>query len=362
MFLNSFRFKLDWLLLICVLLLVSIGLVTMRPVSTTENTYFFNHQLIWAGLGILVFLIFSALDWRFLKTGGVLFVLFILSVCILAFLALFGAKTRGAASWLHLGFFSVEFSEPVKLLVILVLAKYFSKRHVEIARFKHIFISGFYAGLPAILVFFQPDLGSAVVFFALWLSMILASGVSKRHLFLIVLLVVLIFVVSWVFVLRPYQKERILVFLNPQKDPRGVGYNAMQSVIAIGSGRLWGKGLGFGTQSRLEFLPEHRTDFIFAAFAEEWGFLGVLILFLLFGILIWRVLKMGFAPDQANFERFLAIGLSSFIICHFVIHIAMNTGVLPITGLTLPFLSYGGSNLITLFGGLGILTSLTKWM
>jgi len=239
-------------------------------------------------------------------------------------------------------------------LVILILSKYFSRRHVDIAHVKHIFISGFYAALPAFLIFLQPDFGSAIVFGVIWLGMVMISGISKKHLLYILLILILIFAISWLLVLKPYQKTRILTFLNPASDPRGAGYNALQSMIATGSGQLWGKGMGYGTQSRLEFLPEHQTDFIFAAFAEEWGFIGVLILFLCFGALVWRILKNAF-ECKGNFERFFGLGIAIFLVAHFVLHVGMNVGLLPITGLNMPFLSYGGSHLLTVFAGMGIL-------
>jgi len=161
-------------------------------------------------------------------------------------------------------------------------------------------------------------------------------------------------------VLKPHQKERISSFLNPLQDPQGVGYNAQQSIIAIGSGQFWGKGLGYGTQSRLEFLPEYKTDFVFAAFAEEWGFVGVALVFFCFGILIWRILKNAYF-SQTNFERLFGIGLSVFLITHFVLHIGVNVGLLPVTGLNMPFLSYGGSNLVTIFAGLGVLMGMRRY-
>jgi len=173
-------------------------------------------------------------------------------------------------------------------------------------------------------------------------------------LFLVLLAMLLIFTVSWIFLLKPYQKQRISSFLNPLQDPQGAGYNALQSITAIGSGQIWGKGLGYGTQSRLQFLPEYETDFVFAAFAEEWGFIGVSIVFLCFAVLLWRILRNAYF-GQTNFERLFGIGLAIFLMTHFVLHVGMNVGVLPITGLNMPFMSYGGSHMITVFAGLGIL-------
>ncbi|MBU1160004.1 FtsW/RodA/SpoVE family cell cycle protein, partial [Patescibacteria group bacterium] len=199
-----------------------------------------------------------------------------------------------------------------------------------------------------------------LVLFLIWMGMILISGISKKHLLLVFLLILLIFSVSWLFIFKPYQKERILNFLDPLRDIKGAGYNANQSMIAVGSGQLLGKGIGFGTQSRLEFLPEHQTDFIFAAFAEEWGMVGVIFIFIFFGIVIWRILKNAFL-GQGNFECLFGIGLAIFLMAHFAIHVGMNIGLMPITGIGMPFMSYGGSNLLTVFIGLGILMGMRKY-
>ena len=274
--------NLDWPLVISFVPLLGAGLVVMRPlvVSSTQivpgGAYFFNRQIIWVAVGLVVFFLFSRIDWRFLKASGLLLILFGISILVLAFLLSHGGITRGSSSWIDLVFFSVEPADPTKLLLILILAKYFSRRHIEIANFKHIIISGFYAAIPALLIFLQPDFGSAMVFVFVWLGMIMVSGINKKHLLVVFLLMALIFTTSWFFILKPYQKDRISSFLDPLQDPQGSGYNALQSIIATGSGQIWGKGLGYGTQSRLEFLPEYRTDFIFAAFAEEWGFVGVI--------------------------------------------------------------------------------------
>jgi rod shape determining protein RodA len=311
-------------------------------------------------LAFVVFFAFGFIDWRFLKSGGLLIFLLILNLILLAFLLVFGTIIRGAASWINIMSFSINPADPIKLLLILILAKYFSRRHVEIAHVKHILISATYAIFPAVLVFLQPDFGSAIIISAIWLGMVLVSGISKKHLLLVFLTAVLIFSLGWFFVLRPYQKDRILTFLDPLRDPKGAGYNALQSVIAVGSGQILGKGIGYGTQSRLEFLPEHQTDFIFAAFAEEWGFIGISIIFIFFGIVIWRILKNAF-NGKSNFERLFGIGLAIFLIVQSAIHIGMNIGLLPITGVPLPFMSYGGSNLLTVFAGLGILMAMRRY-
>ena len=360
--------NIDWVLFLAVIPLLGVGLITMKGFSpeTIEmiggkgGDYYFTRQLIWIFTAFVVFFAFSFIDWRFLKRGGLLLTLLILSLAPLGFLLFFGAKTRGAASWFHFSSFSISPADPIKLLLILILAKYFSRRHIEIAHIKHILISATFAILPAGLVFFQPDFGSAIIIFAIWLGMVMVSGISKKHLLLVFLTAMLIFSVGWFSVLKPYQKDRILTFLDPLRDPKGAGYNAVQSMIAVGSGEILGKGIGYGTQSRLEFLPEHQTDFIFAAFAEEWGLIGVLAIFILWGIAMWRILKNALG-GQSNFERLFGIGLAIFLVSHAVIHIGMNVGLLPITGIPLPFMSYGGSNLLTVFGGLGILMGMRRY-
>lgn len=356
----------DWILFLAALPLIIAGLLTMKGFTpafdsdAANGDYFFFRQIIWIFLSFTIFFVFSFIDWRFLKRGGLLLALLILSLIPLAFLLLSGVKTRGSASWLRFWSFSVLPADPIKLLLVLILAKYFSRRHIEIAHIKHIFVSATYAIVPAVLIFFQPDFGSTMIIFAIWLGMVTVSGINKKHLLMVFLVGFLLFSIGWFFILKPYQQQRILTFLHPLKDPRGAGYNALQSMIAVGSGQIFGKGIGYGTQSRLEFLPEHQTDFIFAAFSEEWGFVGVSLVFILFGVVVWRIFKNA-SMGQSNFEKLFGIGLAIFIVTHAVVHIGMNIGLLPITGIPLPFMSYGGSNLLTVFAGLGILMGMRKY-
>ncbi len=353
--------NLDWTLLLAAIMLVLLGLATMKsfgPPAGGAANYFFTRQIIWTLAGIAVFFISAVfIDWSFLKTNSIfLLMLYLILILTLFFLILTGHAVKGAQSWLKIGGATIEPVELLKPVLVLLLAKYFSKRHVEIARFIHLFISFVYVAIPMALVMLQPDLGSAIVLGAIWLGTALVGGIKLRHLVFLFFAGLLIATVAWNFVLLPYQKTRITAFINPQGDIRGAGYHAQQSVIAIGSGEIFGKGIGFGTQSRLEFLPEHETDFIFAAFAEEWGFVGVLFLLLFFGIIIWRVLRAGIY-GESNFEKLYAAGLAILLLFQSTIHIGMNAGVLPITGLGMPFLSYGGSSLVSLFWALGILES-----
>jgi rod shape determining protein RodA len=209
------------------------------------------------------------------------------------------------------------------------------------------------------LVLLQPDFGSAIIIFLLWLGMVLVSGISKKHLLVVFLSVVVVSGVLWGLVLKPYQKDRISTFIHPLTDVSGAGYNSYQATIAIGSGQVLGKGIGYGTQSRLKFLPEYQTDFVFAAFAEEWGFVGVLLLFLLYAIIFWRMLNIS-SRGESNFEVLFGLGLTILFFIHFAVHIGMNMSLLPVTGKTLPFMSYGGSHLLTEFLGLGILMGMKR--
>lgn len=352
------RTNIDWILFLSTIPLLGAGLITMD--SFSGDSYFFEKQIIWIAVSLLVFFGLSFFDFRFLKRTGVLVTLFLVAVSILAILLGLNQVVKGARSWLDFGAFSFQPSDPIKILVILILAKYFSRRHVEIAHVKHILISGFYAFVPFVLVLFQPDFGSALIIGAIWLGMVLVSGISKKHLAAVFLIGAIAFGGLWAFAFADYQKQRIMTFFNPLADIQGAGYNAYQSTIAVGSGQLLGKGVGYGTQSRLEFLPEYETDFIFAAFAEEWGFVGVLLLFALFGIIIWRILANALA-GATNFEVFFGMGVAIFIMSQFIVHVGMNIGLLPVTGLPLPFLSYGGSHLLTEFTALGILMGMRRY-
>lgn len=354
----SYIKKFDWILFLAVIPLLVAGLLTMD--SFVSNNPFFWKQLLWIGVALGVFFALSTVDFRFLRQTGVVVSIFFVFCLMLVVLLVAASAVKGARSWFDLGVFSFQPSDPLKLAVILVLAKYFSRRHVEIAHIRHILVSGFYAGVPFVLVFLQPDFGSAMIIFFIWLGMIIVSGVSKKHLLAVFIIGILTFGALWVSVLEPYQKARILTFLNPLTDIHGAGYNAYQSTIAVGSGGLFGKGVGYGTQSRLKFLPEYQTDFIFAAFVEEWGFVGALIFFFLFGVVIWRILANALL-GATNFEMLYGMGLAIFFMSHFIIHVGINIGLLPVTGTTIPFLSYGGSHLLTEFTGLGILMGMRRY-
>jgi rod shape determining protein RodA len=351
------KFSIDWILFLAILPIVGAGLVTMN--SFVGNNAYFEHQLVWVGVALCVFFFVSSIDMSFLKRTNVIMILYAIVIGLLGLLFILGTISKGAQSWFNLGGFSIQPIDPAKVILIIILAKYFSRRHVEIADIRHIFVSGVYAFFVFILVFLQPDFGGALIVFSIWFGMVMVSGLSKKHLFAVFGIGTVIFSILWGFVFQEYQKKRILTFLHPLADIRGAGYNAYQSTITVGSGQVLGKGVGYGTQSRLQFLPEYETDFIFAAFAEEWGFVGVVLLFILYTIVMWRILYNAL-HGSSNFELLYGVGLSIFFMSHFIVHVGMNIGLMPVTGLTIPFMSYGGSNLVTSFGALGILMSMRR--
>jgi rod shape determining protein RodA len=353
--------RIDWLLVFFILPIIAAGLVTMKSFTPFEATGdFFTKQVIWVILAFVVFFVFSFIDFRFLKQTNVLVFLFLLFSFLLLVLIVLGHISHGARSWFSFGLFAFEPVDVMKLILVLVLAKYFSRRHVEIRDIKHIFISGFYALIPLILVLLQPDFGSAMVVFFIWLGMVLVSGISKVHLFAVFAVGLVIFASLWFVAFKPYQKARIYNFINPLTDIHKTGYNVFQSTIAVGSGQFTGKGLGFGTQSRLKFLPVPQSDFIFAAFAEEWGFVGCALILLLYCLVIWRILRST-SLGASNFEILFGMGIAIFFMSHILVNVGMNIGIMPVTGIPLPFMSYGGSHLLTEFAGLGILMSMRKY-
>lgn len=348
--------KLDWILMGAVLALVFMGMATLYGMDGGERE--FHRQLVWLGAGLAVFFFFANLNYKIFRGSSLLTLGIYLGGTFLLLILLFtGRETRGVVSWFYLGDVAAQPVEIVKIGVILLLAKYFSWRHIEIHDVGHIIISGLYVAIPAILVLIQPDFGSAAVLLTIWMGMIVLAGVKLRHMAALAAAGGVLAVVVWRFFLEEYQQSRLLTFFHPATDPLGSGYQVIQSLIAVGSGGVFGKGLGYGTQSGLGFLPERKTDFIFSVIAEEWGFVGAILLLILFFVIFWRIF-MTIKESDNNFGRFFAGGALILIFSQFAINVGMNIGLVPVTGLSLPFLSYGGSGLVTTFALLGILQSI----
>ncbi|MBV9159936.1 MAG: rod shape-determining protein RodA [Candidatus Kaiserbacteria bacterium] len=350
-------FRVDWYLLAAVFAISLLGLVTMHGFAA-EKAYF-DKQIVWICGAIIIFFAASIPDYSFLRRTPIVVALYSGVIFLLTLIFLIGSVVKGAQNRFNLGFFFVQPADPAKLILGIVLAKYFARRHIEIRHIRHIIVSGAYAFLLFALVFLQPDFGSAITIFSVWFGMVLVAGISWRHIAVLFITASVLAVGVWHYGLHQYQKDRILTFIHPLADIRGTGYNAYQSTVAVGSGQLTGKGIGYGTQSKLQFLPEFQTDFIFAAYAEEWGFFGVLLLFGLFAVVILRILSIS-ARGSDNFDSLVAAGVAIYFLSQFIVHVGMNMGLLPITGTTLPFMSYGGSHLLTEYGALGILMSLRR--
>jgi len=350
--------SIDLFLFIPALLLAIFGLLSMH--STNIHALFFERQLLWLSLAVVLYLIIQRFDYRFLRNTNVVMLIFTGVVFLLLLTFGLGSVVKGAKSWIDVGLFAIQPADPAKLALIILLAKYFSRRHIEIAQFKHIIVSGAYMGILFLLVVLQPDFGSAMMIAALWFGMVLSSGIPWKHILTLAVIGSIFSLCMWQFVFQDYQKARIMTFLNPLADTQGAGYNSQQSLIAIGSGEFLGKGVGLGTQSKLEFLPEYETDFIFAAFAEEWGFIGVIIVLLLFAIIVLRLLFMAWRAET-NFEALFTIGAATLIAAETVMNIGMNVTILPVTGVALPFMSYGGSHLLIEFIMLGMANGMYKY-
>ena len=342
--------------MILVGILVVIGLVSIFSVSLGEGDFSnFKKQIIFIVIGFVLMFLMSFIDWRSFKENPYL-ILTIYFICIALLLGLFffAPNIRGVQSWYKIG--GVSF-DPIGLTIItlmVLLAKFFSMRHIEMYKLRHIILSGLYVFIPFALIAKQPDLGSALLFVSLWVGVLIISGIKFRHFVALVLLGVIVFGASWTLLLKDYQKQRIVSFLSPNVETLGINWSQTQSKIAIGSGGLFGKGFNKGSQTHLGFLSEPHTDFIFSVIAEEFGLIGVLVILSLFGTLLWRIVKISLSANY-NFPRIFAFGLAIVIFTQLFIHIGMNLGVLPVIGLSLPFVSYGGSGLIAYFIGIGLI-------
>jgi rod shape determining protein RodA len=350
------RFLLDWTLIVPAVLIALVGILTMNTFG--QGASLAGRQVVILVISIAAYCVLSFLDLRFIRRTPAVILLYGIAVLLLV-AVLLADPVMGARAWFSLGPVSFQPADFAKLAVIVLLAKYLSRRHVEIGDFRNIIVSGLYAGVPILLILIEPDMGNAIIFSTLWITMMLVSGISKKHLFFLGVVAFCIALVFWFEGLKPYQRTRIVSFINPAADIHGAGYNAYQAKIAVGSGEVLGKGVGYGTQSKLRFLPEYQTDFIFAAYAEEWGFVGVTLLLGLYGLLLARLVHIARAA-ATNFDAFFTLGVVILFASHIAIHTGISLGLLPVTGTTIPFMSSGGSHLLLEFGLLGIVTSLAQ--
>ena len=348
----------DLPLLIVSGLLLLIGLAVQYAVSVSGDTLeIFYRQLVFSIAGVVLFILFASYNYHKLaKLNRIAYVVLILS---LIFLLLFGTSIRGSARWIELGFFRLQPAELAKIIVGISISRWLYLNRGQINSVKNFLIVLAYAAVPAGLIFFEPDLGSASVVMAVWFGIMLISPLKKTYIVAFMIFMALFAGLGWEFVAQDYQKHRVEVFLNPDKDPKGKGYNVRQAIIAVGSGEVFGRGLGRGLQSQLKFLPERQTDFIFASSAEEIGFIGVAVLLGLYYLLFRRLLKIiSYARD--DLAMYITGGILFLFLAQVFVNIGMNIGLLPVTGIPLPFLTYGGSSLLVTCIALGIVQNIAR--
>lgn len=347
----------DWVLFTATLLLVALGMTAIYSVDLSRGSelIYFKKQLLSVGLGLGILLGASLMQYAWFRSYAKLF--YLLALTLLAAVIVVGINIRGTKGWFVFGGFSFQPAEVAKVGIILMLAYvvYHFGRRFE----RPLFFFGTGAITLAVigLIMLQPDLGSAVIIGSIWFGIMILVGARRSFMIGLVGAAIIFSVIGWFFLLQPYQKDRITTFINPAKDPLGSGYNSIQALIAVGAGELTGRGLGFGSQSQLRFLPEAQTDFIFTVIAEELGFAGVVALLVLFGVLIWR-LTMIVRQSEDDFVSVAVSGITILFFIQFFINIGANIGLLPITGVPLPFVSYGGSSLIVNLFLVGIAESM----
>ena len=344
----------DWFLYVLVLLIILLGILAIYSVSYKSGGQFFWDQIVFAGIGIGLMILLTFVDYRVFKSVD--FYLYIGGIILLVIVYFWGKVSGGATRWLDFKIFQLQPSEIFKFILIITLASYLSKTMHEF-RFKNFIWVILIIALPIFLVLIQPDFGTAFILLVIGIGMLIIAKINKIYLFILGLITIIFVPFSWWVILKDYQKDRLLTFINPKADPFGAGYNVLQSTIAVGSGMFKGRGFGQGLQTQLNFLPAAHTDFIFAVIAEQLGFIGVGLIIILFTILLFKILKVAkIAAD--DFGYLIAMGIAILILFQVFVNIGMNIGIMPVTGIPLPFISAGGTSLIVNLSLIGILQSI----
>lgn len=348
--------KHDWFLNGAVIFLAAASLTMLYSIAPD----FFWRQLIWFAAAFAAILLVSQIDWRPLANARwAIFLIYFSAVALLVATAFFAPAIRQARSWLVVGPIQIQTAEIAKAALIIMFAYFFAKRHIGIGRIGILFQSFTYFLIPGVLVLLQPDLGSMLILLGIWLGFLFVSGIRWRHVLIGILIFSVLAGAGWQFFLRDYQKERIRGLFNPEYDPLGVNYSVIQSKIAVGSGGFWGKGFRQGTQVQLGFLPEAHSDFIFSAFIEEWGLLGGLAVIAAFLLVMIRIIRTGLFCKN-NFSKLICLGTVIMFLLQFSINVGSSLGIFPVVGVSFPFFSYGGSNLLTNAVMIGIIQSIVS--
>ncbi|OED36181.1 rod shape-determining protein RodA [PVC group bacterium (ex Bugula neritina AB1)] len=348
---------------VLILILILISSMTVLYSATLKSKalglaeFYWARQCVWLSLGVILMFFIAYTDYR--KVGILSWFIYLSGLLLLMSVLLFGRKISGSQRWLHWGPVTIQPSEFMKIIYIISLAWYLDTIRGHSFSWKNLFISGLITFFPMIFIALEPDLGTALVFVPIFMGMIFTFGAPWKHFLGLGFLAGLALPFMWFIFLKNYQKQRILMFLNPQNDQFGSGWTVIQSKIAIGSGRFWGKGITKGSQTQLDFLPEHHTDFIFSVLAEEWGFIGVAFIFILFFLLISKCILIA-NKTYDSFGQQLVIGSSILLSFQMLVNIGMTLGLCPVTGLPLPFFSYGGSSLVSILTAMGFILSVDR--
>ena len=352
--------NIDLPLILCTLLACALGIVMVFSATNADGASAFQlnnfvmRQMVYAGAGILIMIVLARFDYRMMESFVI--PLYVVTIGLLALVAVLGMVEYGSQRWINLGFFPIQPSELAKLSVILMLAKFLASHEHEMRRFRWFVGAGLIVMIPAGIVLEQPDMGTGSMLIFIFLGMTLAAKVPARIFIGSAVLAIPAIYAFWTYVMHDYQRNRLLIFLNPESDLLGEGYNLIQTRITIGSGGLFGQGYLHGMQTQGDFIKVQYSDFIFSVVAEQFGFIGGLCLIALMFLLVWRCLVVASrAPDA--YGSFIAVGVATWIGMQVFIHVGMNIGLMPVTGIPLPFISYGGSSLMSILLGLGLVQS-----
>lgn len=350
--------KFDWILLMSALTLCAIGLVALYGIGVSHEPpelFTFHKQLVAASLGAAIVLCIALLDYRHLRSISL--PLYLGGAALLFLVIFFGHSVRSTQGWFRIGSLSFQPVEMAKMILVIYLASLFTRFGHGRLTWKTFGLTGCATGFYVLLVMLQPDFGSAMVMIATWGFLCLFIGLPRRAWIILPAILLVLSTLLWTVGLKPYQKARIATFVNPSLDTRGNGYNATQARIAIGSGGFFGKGISEGSQARLRFLPEAATDFLFAVLGEELGFLGVTVVISLFFLLLYRYIRIAF-ESESEFATLLLVGLGSIFLVHVLVNAGMNLGIMPITGIPLPFISAAASSIVVAFCSIGVAESI----